>query len=72
MPNTPHQVRICYDTREHPNSYNFVKLDFGSNTGSIHFREYVDQGNYWAKGVRLYKNVPDGVYEFKLPNELHN
>lgn len=60
----------CYDSREHPNSYNFVKLDLESNTGTIHFREYVDQGGgFWAKGVRLYKNAPDGVYEFTLPRK---
>ena len=60
----------CYDSREHPNSYNFVKLDLESNTGTIHFREYVDQGGgFWAKGVRLYKNAPDGVYEFSLPRK---
>jgi tetratricopeptide (TPR) repeat protein len=58
----------CYETRDHPNSYNFVKLDLESNTGVIYFREYVDeQGGFWAKGVRLYKNAPDGIYEFKLP-----
>jgi tetratricopeptide (TPR) repeat protein len=60
----------CYDTREHPNSYNFVTLDLEANTGTIYFREYVDQGGgYWAKGVRLYKNAPDGVYEFTLPHK---
>jgi predicted phosphodiesterase len=60
----------CYDTREHPNSYNFVKLNLESNTGTIHFREYVDQGGgFWAKGVRLYRNAPDGVYEFSLPRK---
>ncbi|HSE23018.1 MAG TPA: tetratricopeptide repeat protein [Pyrinomonadaceae bacterium] len=59
----------CYESREFPNSYNYVKLDFESNTGTINFREYADQqGGFWAKGVRLYKNVPDGVYEFKLPS----
>jgi tetratricopeptide (TPR) repeat protein/3',5'-cyclic AMP phosphodiesterase CpdA len=58
----------CYETRDHPNSYNFVKLDLETNTGIIYFREYVDeQGGFWAKGVRLYKNAPDGMYEFKLP-----
>jgi len=59
----------CYETREYPNSYNFVKLDLESNTGIIYFREYVDQqGGFWAKGVRLYKNAPDGIYEFNLPH----
>lgn len=57
----------CYDTRMHPNSYNFVNLNFESAIGRIHFREYVDkQGGYWARGVRLYKNVEDGIYEFTL------
>jgi len=57
----------CYDTREYPNSYNFVRLNFESSSGRIYFREYVDrQGGYWAKGVRLYKNVEDGIYEFSL------
>jgi hypothetical protein len=57
----------CYDNRKYPNSYNFVRINFESGTGKIYFREYVDrQGGYWAKGVRLYKNVEDGVYEFSL------
>lgn len=57
----------CYDTREHPNSYNFVRLNLESSTGAIYFREYVDEGGFWAKGVRLYKNVPDGIHGFALP-----
>jgi tetratricopeptide (TPR) repeat protein len=59
----------CYETREHPNSYNFVKLDLDSNTGTIHFREYVDHASYWTEGVRLYKNAKHGVYEFALPRK---
>lgn len=60
----------CYETRTYPNSYNFVQLDLESSVGTIYFREYVDeQGGFWAKGVRLYKNAPDGRYEFPLPRE---
>jgi predicted phosphodiesterase len=56
----------CYETRDYSNSYNFVKLNFGSNTGQIYLRQYTDQGEFWAKGVQLYKNAPDGVIEFSL------
>ena len=56
----------CYDTRAYPNSYNFVKINVSSNTGTIYFREYVnDKGGFWARG-RPYRNVPDGVYKFRL------
>lgn len=58
----------CYETRDYPNSYNFVRLDFETNRGTIYFREYVDKREgFWTKAVRLYKNVPDGMYEFALP-----
>lgn len=59
----------CYATREYPNSYNFVRLDLKTNTGIIYFRTYSDnRGGFWAPDTRLYKNVPDGRYEFALPN----
>lgn len=59
----------CNDHREFPNSYNFVKLDFQSNTGKIHFREYVDTGaGYWDT-AHISKNTPGGVHEFTLPRK---
>ena len=58
----------CYDTRSYPNSYSFVNLDLNSRRGTIHFRSYSDrQGGFWAKDTHLYRNVPDGVYKFDLP-----
>jgi tetratricopeptide (TPR) repeat protein len=56
----------CYETRDYPNSYNFVKLNFGSNTGQIYLRKYTDKGEFWVKDVELYKNAPDGVIDFSL------
>jgi tetratricopeptide (TPR) repeat protein len=57
-----------YDSREYPNGYNFVQLNFESNTGTIHFRKYADRGRgRWTKDVELYENTPDGMYEFSLP-----
>jgi predicted MPP superfamily phosphohydrolase len=61
----------CYDTREYPNAYNFVQLDLDAKQGSIHMRAYSDKhGGFWAKATLLYKNVPDGVYKFSLPERL--
>lgn len=57
----------CYDTRRYPNSYNIVKIDFGTKRGAIHFRRYSDAPpGFWAKDTLLYRNVPDGVYEFTI------
>jgi 3',5'-cyclic AMP phosphodiesterase CpdA len=59
----------CYETRQYPNMYNFVRLDLGSGTGTVCLRRYSDErGGFWAKDVMTYKNVPDGEYEFTLEN----
>lgn len=57
----------CYETREYPNSYNFVRLNLESGVGVVHLRRYSDQrGGFWARDTLLYKNVRDGIYEFSL------
>jgi 3',5'-cyclic AMP phosphodiesterase CpdA len=57
----------CYDTREHPNLYNFVQLDFAAGTGTMYLRRYSNaSGGFWAKDTLTYRNVPDGVYTFAL------
>ena len=56
----------CYETREHPNAYNLVRLDLGTRQGAVYLRTYSDKrGGFWTKDVMNYRNVPDGVYEFQ-------
>ena len=56
----------CYETREHPNAYNLVRLDLDTRQGAVHLRTYSDKrGGFWTKDVMNYRNVPDGVYEFQ-------
>ncbi|HKP36243.1 MAG TPA: hypothetical protein VJT71_05250 [Pyrinomonadaceae bacterium] len=57
----------CYETREHPNSYNFVQLDFSLHKGTIYLRRYSNErGGFWAPDTLLYKDVPAGEQEFLL------
>jgi predicted MPP superfamily phosphohydrolase len=61
----------CYETRKHPNSYNFVQLNPKIGEGAIHLRMYSDQnGGFWTKDVESYHNVRDGLYVFELPDRL--
>jgi len=62
----------CYETRQHPNSYNFVRLDLSAGRGTVYLRMYSDrQGGFWTKDVMNYHNVKNGVYGFPLPARLH-
>lgn len=57
----------CYETRQHPNSYNLVRLDLDTGQGMVYLRTYSDKGGgFWTKDVINYRNVPDGVYAFTL------
>ncbi|MBN2006241.1 MAG: metallophosphoesterase [Anaerolineae bacterium] len=60
----------CYETRQYPNMYNFVRLDMRTGTGTVYLRRYFDErGGFWAPGVGIYRNAPDGVYEFQIPQK---
>jgi len=60
----------CYESRDYPNMYNFVRLNFETGKGTIYLRRYSDeQGGFWTKDVMTYRNVPDGEYVFDLPVE---
>jgi predicted phosphodiesterase len=55
----------CYDTREYPNLYSYVRLDLATGTGTVYLRRYSDErGGFWAKDVLTYRNVSDGTYGF--------
>jgi predicted phosphodiesterase len=55
----------CYETREYPNSYNWVRLDLPTRQGTVHLRTFADRrGGFWTKDVMNYRNVPDGRYQF--------
>ena len=57
----------CYETREFPNMYNWVRLDPSAGTGTVYLRRYSDaRGGFWAKDVLTYRNAPDGTYTFSL------
>lgn len=58
----------CYESRQHPNGYNWVQLDPVAGQGTVHFRTYSDkQGGFWTKDATTYKNVPNGEFSFALP-----
>lgn len=59
----------CYaNTREYPNSYNFVRIDLTAKKGKIYFRGYSNTPpGFWTEDTKLYKNLRHGVYEFDLP-----
>ncbi|MBC8450302.1 MAG: SUMF1/EgtB/PvdO family nonheme iron enzyme, partial [Chloroflexi bacterium] len=61
----------CYESREYPNSYNFVQLDFGTGQGTVYLRRYSDErGGFWTKDVMTYRNIDDGQCTFELPSPL--
>jgi formylglycine-generating enzyme required for sulfatase activity len=57
----------CYDTRQYPNSYNWVQFDTETGRGTIYLRTYSDRrGGFWTKDAQTYKNVTDGEFTFAL------
>jgi formylglycine-generating enzyme required for sulfatase activity len=59
----------CYETREHPNAYNVVRLDLEAGEGTVFLRRYSpERGGFWTKDVMTYRNVNNGEYTFKLPS----
>ena len=60
-----------YESRNYPNSYNFVKLNLEEQNGTIYFRIYSDNGEgFWTLDATSFRNVKDGTYTFKLPHRL--
>lgn len=61
----------CYESREHPNTYNLVRLDLEAGRGEVHLRAYSDRrGGFWTRDAMNYRSVPDGVYRFSLPGPI--
>jgi predicted MPP superfamily phosphohydrolase len=61
----------CYESRDYPNSYNFVKIDIEAKTGTIYLRRYSKEGSgFWTKDVETYRNVKDGIIPFNLPRSI--
>jgi len=57
----------CYETRDYPNMYNWVRLDPATGAGTVFLRRYSsERGGFWAKDTLTYRNVQDGVYSFGL------
>jgi formylglycine-generating enzyme required for sulfatase activity len=57
----------CYETREYPNGFNWVRLDPATGEGTVRLRTYSDRGGgFWTKDTQNYKNVRDGEYVFSL------
>jgi len=50
------------------NAYNFVHLDFESNTGAAYLRQWSEEDFKWTCHRR--KAHPDGTYAFSLPKDL--
>ena len=63
----------CYETRDYPNSYNFVKIDLETNRGTLYLRTYSsERDGFWTKDVRSYRNVKDGIHNFGLPQSIRD
>ncbi|MCG2768951.1 MAG: winged helix-turn-helix domain-containing protein [Chloroflexota bacterium] len=61
----------CYLGRGHPNSYNIVRLDLDAGKGKIVLRRFTDQrGGFWTQDGLTYRNVPNGVWHFRLSKRL--
>ncbi len=57
----------CYETRQWPNMYNWVRLNLEGGAGTVYLRRYSDaRGGFWAKDTLTYRNVTDGEYRFTL------
>jgi formylglycine-generating enzyme required for sulfatase activity len=57
----------CYETREYPNGFNWVRLDPATGEGTVRLRTYSDRrGGFWTKDTHTYKNVDDGEYHFSI------
>ncbi len=58
-----------YASRDYPNSYNYVQLDFEAGQGRVYLRRYSDErGGFWTKDAMSYRSVDaDGEYAFELP-----
>jgi len=57
----------CYETRDYPNTYNFVRFDPTTHSGRVYLRVYSDrQGGFWTRDTINYRDIPDGVYSFWL------
>lgn len=60
----------CYQARDYPNTYNFVRLDLSERVGTVYLRRYSDErGGFWAQDTQTYRNAPQGCYEFPLQAE---
>ncbi len=62
----------AYESRDYPNSYNFVTVNLQDRNGKIYFRTYAEDGEYWTKNVMISKEMDNGIYEFELPADIKN
>ena len=61
----------CYETREHQNSYNLVRLDLETMEGTVFLRAWSDrEGGFWTEDVQAYRNAKDGKFTFPLGDYL--
>lgn len=61
-----------YNSRESPNGYNFVHLDFDRGQGTVYLRRWEDELSKWTKKRYLGKSeevVDTGKYNFKLSSK---
>jgi predicted phosphodiesterase len=56
-----------YVSRNYPNGYNFVHLDFKSQRGKVYLRRWSNRQRVWMKDEEAYNN---GEYTFRLPKDL--
>lgn len=59
-----------YETREWPNSYNYVSIDLETSRGQVHLRRYDAIANRWHADVAATRSTEDGVVTFQLPSRV--
>ena len=61
----------CYETRQHSNSYNWVRLDLETQLGEVLLRAWsASQAGFWTADARSSVNMTDGKYRFQLGRYL--
>ena len=58
-----------YESRDRPNSYNFVSLNFSTGQGAGILRTWNNRKSEWMDDIHTYKS---GKYNFRLPKQLGN
>jgi hypothetical protein len=61
----------CLTRRDHPDSYNMVRLDLALGTGTVYLRSYsAHPDGFWKQDTHTYGQIPDGMWFFPIAHKL--